>query len=280
MPIDLGDSTTRSINLTNPAGVPVAADSLPTYAITKPDGTAGTPPTVQTGVTGEYYVVYPTATLIAGLYRELWTAIVGGVTITLPRVFVVEDPLNPPFIGTDEALAHLRASGVISGSVDLEQLRWLCMVASDAVERDLGITISRRTKTDVFDGGQCEHVLNEEPVISITSVTESGTVLAATDYVLNARTGLLHRGTTTSPRSFVWGRQNVTVVYVAGYLDPPRIARKVALNGVERMWQSSQQTSHPMLEDVSGTEAVFTALGTLTPLEFGAYQSLGTPSSP
>jgi hypothetical protein len=274
MPVDLGDSVTRSINLTNAAGAPVDADSNPTYVVTKPDGTAGTPPSMQHGVTGEYYVVYPTATLIPGLYRDVFTAIVGGVTITLPGVFVVEDPLNPPFIGTDEALAHLRANNVISGPVDLEQLRWLCMVSSDAVERDLGITISRRIKTDIFDGGQYEHVLDYRPVISITSVTESGTLLTASDYVLAANAGMLYRGGTISPRSFTWGRQNVTAVYVAGYLDPPRVARKVALNGVERMWQSSQQTSHPMLDDVSGTEAVFAALGTLTPLELGAYNSL------
>jgi hypothetical protein len=275
MPVDLGDSVTRSINLTNTTGVPVAADSLPTYAVTKPDGSAGTAPTVQTGVTGEYYVVYPTT--VVGLHRELWTAIVGGVTITLPRVFVVEDPLNPPFIGTDEALAHLRASGVISGPVDLEQLRWLCMVASDAVERDLDRTIARRTKTDVFNGGDYQHLLDYRPVISITSVTESGTLLTASDYVLNTKLGILYRGGITSPRTFTWGRQNVTTVYVAGLLDPPRVARKVALNGVERMWQSSQQTAHPLLDDVSATEAIFAAAGTLTPLELGAYNSLRSP---
>jgi hypothetical protein len=274
MPVDLGDSVTRSINLTNAAGAAVAADSTPTYAITKPDGTAGTPPTVQTGVTGEYYVVYPTATLIAGLYRELWTAIVGGVTITLPRVFTVEDPLNPPFIGTDEALAHLRASGVISGPVDLEQLRWLCMVASDAVERDLGVTISRRTVTETYNGGQDSLWLRSTPVISITSVTEAGTLLTAADWILNATAGRIYRGGTTSPRCFLPGRQNVTVVYVVGYTNPPRVARKVALNGVERMWQSSQQTAHPLLDDVSASAAVFAAAGTLTPLELGAYNSL------
>jgi hypothetical protein len=279
MPVDLGDSVTRSINLTNTAGVPVAADSTPTYAITKPDGTAGTPPSVQTGVTGEYYVVYPTATLIAGLYRELWTAIVGGVTITLPRVFVVEDPLNPPFVGTDEALAHLRANNVISGPVDLEQLRWLCMVASDSVERDLGIEISRRTVTEVYDGGEYVVLLRSSPVISITSVTESGSLLTVADWTADIKNGILWRGAAASPRCFLWGRQNVIVVYVVGYIDPPRIARKVALNGVERMWQSSQQTSHPLLDDVSGTEAIFAAVGTLTPLELGAYRSLQTPGT-
>jgi hypothetical protein len=274
MPVDLGDSVTRSINLTNAATPPVAvdADSLPTYAITKPDGTAGIAPTVQHGVTGEYYVVYPT--LAAGLHRELWTAIVGGVTITLPRVFTVEDPLNPPFIGTDEALAHLRASGVISGPVDLEQLRWLCMVASDAVERDLGVTISRRTVTETYNGGQDSLWLRSTPVISITSVTEAGTLLSAADWILNATAGRVYRGGSTSPRCFLPGRQNVTVVYVVGFTDPPRVARKVALNGVERMWQSSQQTAHPLLDDVSASAAVFAAAGTLTPLEFGAYNSL------
>lgn len=278
MPVDLGDSVTRSINLTNAAGAPVAADSTPTYAITKPDGTAGTPPTVQTGVTGEYYVVYPTT--VSGLHTDKWTALVGGIQIVIgPQPLVVEDPTNPGFIGTEEALAHLRASGVITGPVDLEQLRWLTLVASSAVEDDLGRIIARRTKTEMFNGGGTALRLRSAPIISITSVTESGTVLATGGYFVDLTFGILYRGTTSSPRSFAWGQQNVTVVYVPGYLDPPRIARKVALNGVERMWQSSQQTAHPLLDDVSATEAIFAAAGTLTPLELGAYNSLRTLGS-
>lgn len=270
MPIDLGDSITRSINLTNTAGAAVNADSTPTYAVTLPDGTAGASPTVQTTVTGEYYVVYPT--LQSGLHQEVWSAVVGGVTVVIRDNFTVESSLGS-FISTGEALAHLRASGVIVKPADLEQLRGLCQVACDAVHRDLGRVIARRNVTETFDGGRSALVLTSTPVISLTTVVESGITLAATDYTANLAVGIVYRGGQLSPRYWQLGTQSITVTYVAGYTDPPRIARKVALNGVARMWQASQQMPHPALDDL-GAESVFTVLGTLTPLELGAYNQL------
>jgi hypothetical protein len=274
MPIDLGDSKTRSINLTNAAGAAADADSLPTYAVTLFDGTAGISPTVVHGVTGEYYVVYPTVQV--GLHQEVWSATVGGVPVVIRRNFTVEQVANS-FIDTDEALAHLRASGVIVSAADLEQLRWLCSVACGAVQDDLGRTIARASKTQTFDGGRTAVLLGHTPVMSITTVTENGTTVAGTGYTANLSAGILYRGGQQSPQPWSWGVQNVVVTYVAGYTDPPRIARKVALNGVQRMWQSSQQMPHPYLDDVGAQEAIFGAAGTLTPLELAAYNSLRAP---
>lgn len=274
MPIDLLDSKTRSINLTSAAGAAVDADSTPTYAITLPDGSAGTAPAVQHGITGEYYVVYPTVQ--SGLHQELWTAAVAGVSVVIRRNFTVEQAADS-FIDTDEAIAHLRASGVIVSAADLEQLRWLCSVACGAVEQDLGRTIARKVITEIFDGGHSAVLLTYTPLISITTVVESGVTLPPTDYTVNLRAGILYRGGQQSPRPWLWGRQNIAVTTVAGYTDPPRIARKVGLNGIQRMWQSSQQTHHPGLDDVSAEAAIFGAAGTLTPLELAAYNSLRAP---
>lgn len=274
MPIDLLDSKTRSINLTNAAGVAADADSTPTYVITLPDGTAGAPPAVQHGVTGEYYVVYPTVQ--TGLHQELWTAVMSGVTVVIRRNFTVEQVANS-FVDTEEAIAHLRASGVIVSGPDLEQLRWLCSVACSAVEHDLGRTIARKSVSETFDGYRSALLLTNTPLISITTVVESGiTLTAGVDFTADVRAGIVYRGGQQSPRPWLWGRQNVVITYVAGYTDPPRIARKVALNGVQRMWQASQQMPHPSMDDV-GAEAIFSAAGTLTPLEMGAYQSLRAP---
>lgn len=274
MPIDLGDSITRSINLTTAAGAPVDADSTPTYAVTLPDGTAGIAPTVQHGVTGEYYIVYPT--LQSGLHQEIITAVVGGTPVVVRRNFTVEQPANS-FIDTDEAINHMRAAGVIIKPADLEQLRWLCQVASGAVQDDLGRTIARATKTQTLDGGCSALLLKHTPVISITSIVESGITLGVGDFTADLAAGIVYRGGQQSPRSWMWGRQNIVVTTVAGYTDPPRIARKVALNGVQRMWQSSQQTHHPGLDDVTSEMAVFEVVGTLTPLEMSAYNSLRAP---
>lgn len=281
MPIDLPDSVTRSIDLTNDATPPIAvdADSLPTYAITLPDGTPGTAPTVQHGVTGEYYVVY-TAT-VSGPHKELWTATVGGVTVVIDRNFTVEQR-GTSFVDTDEALAHLRASGVITEPLDLEELRWLCLVACDAVERDRGLVLARRTVTDTFDGGRTELKLRKRPprpgdggTITMTSLTESGiTLTEGTDFVVRRNRWTIMRGTSTSRRCWAWGIENIAATYVVSCNPIPIIARHVALDVILRVWQVTQQMPHPALDDVSTDFAVFAATASLTQVQKGAYDAL------
>jgi hypothetical protein len=249
--------------LTNPATA--------VLAITQPDGTlaAGITVTLPPAVTGQ--LVYDFTPSQAGLHSVHWST---TVPTTAEDDMFVAERAGSLIVSVDEAIAHLNASGVLTSDPNREQLQWLCIVASDAVERDLGRIIARRTVTEIYDGGRSAILLRSTPVISVTSVTESGTTLGSSDYVINLATGVLYRGSTLVPWSFWWGRQNITVVYVAGFADPPKIVRKVALNGVQRMYQESQQASHPALEDVSAEGAIFAAAGSLTPLELGAYNSL------
>jgi hypothetical protein len=269
--IDLTDSVTRSFNLTSSAGAAVDADSTPTYAIELPTGVAGTPPAVQHGDLGEYYVVYPTT--MAGLHREVLTAVVGGVTVVIRRVFTVEEP-SALFVDTDEALEYLNAQGLIVEPAKLEWLRTLCAVACDAVERDLGKWIAPRSVTEVFDGGRSALVLTRTPVISVTTVVDSGTTLTGSDYVLDTRVGIVYRGTATSPTCFLVGRGSASITYRVGYMVPPRIARDVALRGVQRMWQQTMQMPHPALDDLGADGMLFQPTGVLTPIEMEAYMRL------
>ncbi len=272
MPIDLLDTKTRSINLTTAAGVAVDADLTPTYAITLPDGTAGIVPAVQHPGTGEYYVNYPSVQ--AGLHAELWTAVVGGVQVVIRRSFTVEDTV-PLFIDTEEAIAHLRAAGVIVAASDLEQLRFLCGIACSAVQSDLGRKIARQVVVETFDGGRPAVMLTSTPLISVTTAVESGVTLAAGDYTADLASGIVFRGGQQSPQCWAWGRQNITLTIVAGYVVPPRVVRKVALNGVQRMWSSSQQMPHPAMDDFSVDSQV--QVGILTPLELAAYDTFRAP---
>jgi hypothetical protein len=248
--------------LTNP--------STATLAITQPDGTlaAGITITLPPAVTGQ--LVYDFTPSQAGLHSVHWSTTVP--TTAEDDVFVAERAASL-IVSVDEAIAHLNASGVLTSDPNREQLQWLCIVASDAVERDLGRIIARRTVTEIYDGGRSAILLRSTPVISVTSVTESGTTLGSSDYVINLATGVLYRGSTLVPWNFWWGRQNITVVYVAGFADPPKIVRKVALNGVQRMWQESQVASHPLLDEFAEA-SIAVAAGALTPLELGAYNSL------
>ncbi len=271
MPIDLGDTKTRSINLTNAAGAAADADSTPTYTLTL-NGASLTPPAVQHGVTGEYYVPYPTTT--SGLHSELWTAVVGGQTVVIRRSFTVEATV-PLFVDTEEAIEHLAASGVIISAAALEQLRWLCAVACSAVENDLGRKIAWQSVTETFDGGRPAILLRSTPLISVTTVVESGVTLSAADYVADTSAGIIYRGGQQSPICWAWGRQNVVATIAAGYLIPPLVARKVALNGVQRMWAGSQQMPHPSMDDFGAEQQA--AAGQLTPLELSAYNRLRAP---
>ena len=250
-------------------GVLINATSV-TLTILKPDGTSATPSvTNPPAVTGKYVLDQVTApTDPAGLWRGTWLfTLASGKTST----FVESFDVGPTLITIDEALTHLRALNIIVKGADLEQLQFLTFAATDAVERDLDRILMKRTFVGSYSGGQEFIKLDQSPVISITTVVESGITLTANDYLLDSP--LLWRGNTTTGLTWSWGRLNVVITSVAGFNNPPVIARKVALNAVQRMWQESQQAAHPMIDEL-GESAVMTAVGLLTPVERMAYESL------
>jgi hypothetical protein len=272
--LNLGGIIRLTYAVKNDLGVLVNPTTA-TLTIIQPDGTtaAGTTVTLPPAVTGN--LVYDFTTTQAGLHSVHWATTVPSTAED--DLFIAERPASM-LVSVDEAVAHLRASGVLTSDSDREQLQWLCSAATDAVERDLGRVFTRRTFTEVYDGGDVAIVLRQSPVISITSVTDSAVGLSAADYTLDPATGILYRGSTSSYWTrFTTGRQSVTVTYVAGYTDPPRVARMVALSIVQSMWQTSQQASHPLLEE-SADLAIFSAAGSLNSYLQRAYDSLRAPA--
>jgi hypothetical protein len=281
--VDLGETYSFRLKVTDSNGAAGDPGSTPTVLVTLPDNTT-TSPTITANGTGTFDV--DLTTTILGRYTWTGTAtggVLGSATRKWAGTLDVEDPATL-LIDTSDALNHLRATGTITGSADIEQLRWLCHVATDAVERDLGYILVRRTITDTFDGeGRPEIQLRRVPpsvsdsgFLTIGSITENGVALTTNDYILRRSDWSLHRGTSIGYywRGWYPGYENIAVTYTAGCTNPPPIARKVALNGVQRMWQASQQSPHPLLEDVSGDVGTFIAAGSLTPLEYSAYQNL------
>lgn len=268
---DPGETLRFSADLKDAAGVFVNAQTV-VLTVTLPDGTTATPAvTNPPATTGKYFHDYTPPVTVLGRVVGSWVfTMAGGNVVSYVETFDVGSSL----VTVDEARAHLRATvGVIDSAADLEQLQWLCFVATDAVERDLGRVLTRRTVTEVHSGGGNVLILRRTPVISVTSVTESGTALTVADYVLDVEAGILHRGTTTYAGRFTRGYGNVTVVYVAGYNNPPPVVRKVALNTIQGMWQSSQQASHRLLDESAETFGA-AVTGGLNPLEMRAYDSL------
>lgn len=270
--MDVGDTLPFRSNLYNKpleqGGVLVNALGA-TLTIALPDGTTATPTVPAPATTGTYAVDYPTT--IAGRHIGTWSfTMAGGLTTSHVQSFDVAGAAT--LVTADEAAVHLRAAGSITTAADLDQLQWLCQVATEVVERDLGRPLTRRTVTEIRDGGGPLIVLRQTPVLSITSVVDYGTTLDPADYTLDG--GILYRGSTSSYWTrFVGGRGAVVVTYVAGYLDPPKVARQVARSVVQSLWQSSQQASHPLLDEAA-EEAVFSAVGSMPSHLQRAYESL------
>lgn len=241
--------------------------------VTLPDGTTATP-TVTNPSTGKYVGSYQTSpSSPLGRYLGHWVlSFAGGAVDTYDETIDVVST----FVTVDEALDHLRAAGVITTEPDLDYLEWLCSVATDAVERDLGRNYVRKTVVEVHSGGSDRLVLRRTPVLSVTSVSESGSALTGSDYVMDPEMPILYRGSMTSARRFSPGRLNVTVTYVVGSLNPPPVVRKVALNAIQGMWRQSQQAPQPFADDFAG-ESVGVAVAALTPLEQAAYDSQRAP---
>lgn len=272
--IDLGETWSSPTYVVRDANDTPVAGATVTATVTVGGSTTST--TISGTGTGTYAIDYLTAA--EGTHDFVVTA-TGGPLGSIVRKWTDTIEVVAPgasIVSADDALAHLRAAGVISGAADMDHLRWLCLVASRAVARDLGRAVGRETVTaEPHSGGAGWLRLRRTPVQSVTTVVEDGVTLASTDYTLDdAEGGLLWRGGPSEAKSWAWGRRNVTVTYVAGMTTVDAVLRYVALTVVERLWQTTQQAAHDLVGDVEADAAVFAAVaGQLTGPQQDAYDS-------
>lgn len=101
------------------------------------------------------------------------------------------------------------------------------------IEQRTGPVVQRST-TDTFDGtggykgyagwgGRVTLPLKSRP-LSITTVVESGTTLASTDYVLDPDVGFLYRRSGEFDTTWAWGRRNIVVTYMRGRVNDSGVA--------------------------------------------------------
>lgn len=246
MPIDLGDllpdlGTTVTDNTTGA----LANATTVTLTLTLPDGTTLTSPagvTVTNPSTGIYRASYETVQ--AGRHTARWVADGNNCDGAYEQAWDVESSTGG-LVSVDDALAHLGSPSL--SSAQLEQLRATILAATRVCGSYIGRQLARESATETYSGGTGAIALRRTPVISVTTVVESGTTLAATDWVLDTVGWLLHRGSTTSASRWATGRANVAVTYVAGYSNPPADLRLAVLREVEHLWQRTQQAPHPAL---------------------------------
>jgi hypothetical protein len=219
--------------LTNPSSA--------TLTITQPDGTTTSPSVdITPDVTGQLVVDFtPTQ---SGLHSVRWATT--GPTSSEPDVFVAEAH-GKLLVSVDEAIQQLRASNVITSDADREQLQWLCIVATAAVELKLDKYLVRRQVA--WTGPVTSPIFLKGPVLSVTNVSiDGGAVLDPTTYrvqngYLNSRYGWAY-----------WGWPGLmTVNYVAGESDPSPVARQAARSLIQGLWQTSQQRPAAFVDESS-----------------------------
>ncbi len=276
-PVDVGDTVTVAVQVLTSTGAPATPDQV--GAVVCSVTVAGVATALDVSAMGQGVFQASWTAERAGTHTVAWLGaggVLGAGQVWADAVPVVA--VEGSFISVGQALAHLRAAGIIQTHEDREQLRWLCRVACEGLERDIGRIIARRVvREDVEPGGSTAVLLTQTPVLELVSV--GGTAVVADSHRVD-RYGIL-RSRAGWPAS-VWG--SFAVEYLAGMDPVPAVLQKVALNAVQRMWQTSQNSPHPAFDGGGGggggdfaATAMMSALGQLTPVEWNAYQSYKAP---
>ncbi len=225
MGYDLGAVVPIAFTVRDAAGALTDATTV-NLTVTLPDGTTANPsvgnPPTSTGLYGVDYVTSQPG-------RHVWRATTTGPTTAYGDVFHVHTATSYALAGLDEVKAHLNIDAAVT-THDAE-LRDAILTASDVVEGICG-SIARRTFVENHTGrGQPGLVLRHGPVISVTEVTENGSVLAVDQYA--AVDGVLYRASGFYAQRWRAGFNNIGVTYVAGVDD--QVVPPAALDSVKEL---------------------------------------------
>jgi uncharacterized phiE125 gp8 family phage protein len=140
-------------------------------------------------------------------------------------------------------LAEAKAQLNITDSSADTELPVFIEAATAAVEDYVGAVVARQV-TEVRDGGRAVLLLKHVPVLSVTSVTEDGTVLDASAYQVDTDAGALTRVSGSAAVPFLPGVGNVQITYQAGRVattaDVPGRYKMAALIIVQHLWETQR----------------------------------------
>lgn len=206
-------------------------------AIILPDGTTATPPSVTHVSTGRYAASY--TTVQAGRHKVAWTG-TGTNAFVIETTFEVRSATGW-IVGLADAKDFLNITSSDTGYDD--ELGWFLDVVSQMAEDHCGQLFRRQSVVEKHSGDGPAVILHRSPVLSVTTVTENGTMLAATGYDFDPEAGILWRlGGSYSATDWASGLRNVTVTYVAGWSDPPEPVRHGALVLLKHLWETQRGT--------------------------------------
>lgn len=236
--VDVGDVATLTGYVRSSAGTLANADSVG-CTVTRPDGTTTTVALANTATgtyTGGFTATQP------GRHLVRWLA-TGVNASAYTDTFTVRDTTRLPVVSLTDAKAYLNITATTSD----EELRRFLDVITDAGEQYTGRVFGRRTITETLSGRVPTLALSHCPILSITSVVESGVTLTTDDYALSsAAGGVLARTSGTQLRNWTVGTNNITVVYVAGYATQPPTDVAGAWAMLDHLWSTQRGTIRGM----------------------------------
>lgn len=203
--IDLGDVVTLGVTVHDSAGV-LADGGTVTVTVTLPDGSTATP-TITHVSTGTYSASYTPAT--AGRYGVRWVA-TGANASAYADSFTVSAPAL--LISLAEAKAFLN----ITATTNDDELRGMIEAATAAAEEWTGRVLANTTITETFDGGVAKLFLRQPAALSITTVVDNGTTLAASAYRLTKGGESVERVSGSQPYYWTYRVDGISVTYWAG----------------------------------------------------------------
>ena len=250
---DLGDKVYLTWNTVDSSGAAVNPGTV-TLSITLPDATTVSV-TTATSTTGTYTASYlPTQ---VGRHILAWSA-TGSYPQAFSDIFEVRDINDIGIVGYDEVLEFLN---IPTASANENEVRRFIDASTDLAETYVGQVLGRRTFTnELYDGGTEFIRIRNPKAISITSVTENGLEVSASNYVLDYTGQRLYRigsGTLYATNSYgYWtqGMNNVSITYVAGYVNPPMSAKQGVLEIIRHLWQTQRGAINVMSRTNSGDE--------------------------
>lgn len=221
-------------------------------SITRPDGTAFTPPTITFSGSSAIVTYVPN---MAGRWLVQWASSVkAGAYSDIVDVW----PADPKFlISTDDARAALNwpAGNVAADWID--DLRLYIAAATPVIEDIVGAVVTQ-TFTQVVQRGWSYAALYERPVNSITSIVYSdSTPVTADAYIFDANAGLI---------TFYTPTQDIaTVTYTAGTAVIPPNVRLATRELVRHWWQIGKQGTRSGNGNLPQTDPAFTSSGFAVP---------------
>ena len=149
-----------------------------------------------------------------------------------------------------------------TGELADDDLVQIYVDATVPVIEDLSQPVDKVDRTRTCDGGR-QAILIPWPFSSVTSVTENGATVDASGYVADGDSGIVYRGSTTSPQLWAAGRRNVVATVSVGVDTVPGNQKLAAMMLFAHLWRT-RQGPRPALNQAGG-DVVYTPSGFAVP---------------